>query len=449
VNGRILPFAPVALVLLAGGLSGCKQPTSVVPDTGLPPGELIGVGLAPRDPIARVGEQVPFFATAYFDNTLYEDITDQVTWTSTNDRVASIGSDGVALALAEGETQIVVTESSGRSSQVTMTVLGEATTVESIQVEPPSLSLGVGDNAQLSVRATYSDGTTGAVGSGCAWSSDDPGIASVNASAIVAGVSAGTVDVGVICEDGLRSAASVTVVDDPVQLGEPDLQVSFAEGIAIGSDLVWYAEIRNNGDANAGGFYVDVILDAAAPPVPGDAFDATSYVSGLAPGAVAPVTLELLDVPPGTYSSWVAVDLDAFVAESDESNNTWGAIPLTIAPQADGPDLVNVEAFAFSDPVGLITEYAVEITNQGDVATQAFWLDLYTDQPGPPDVCAIGQRYVNVPSLAPGATYEWFPIVNDAAPFGAPWNSWVFVDSCDDVEESDETNNLIAFSPIE
>ena len=176
----------------------------------------------------------------------------------------------------------------------------------------------------------------------------------------------------------------MTVVDDPVELGDPDLDVVFADAIVIGSDVLWFADIQNTGDAYSGGFYVDAILDSPSAPGPGSPFDATTYVSGLAPGAVTEVYLELYDVDPGSYDSWIAVDLDELVSEANEGNNTDGPLVLNVAAPALGPDLVNVEAFALTDTVGLITEYAVEITNQGDVATQDFWLDLYTDQRADP-----------------------------------------------------------------
>ncbi|MCB9678738.1 MAG: Ig-like domain-containing protein [Alphaproteobacteria bacterium] len=434
-------------LLLVVALAGCKGPVAPIDtDPGLPPREeLLGIGLAPRDPVARVGEQVPFFATAYYDNTEYEDITAQSSWISTDTRVATIGADGVALALAEGETEIVVQDGTGKSSKVKMTVIGETTTITGVSVTPASLNLHIGDTVQLSAVASYSDGSTGNLGSGCTWNTSNGAVASVDASALVSGVAAGTAMIGAACDGGLGGQATVTVVEEEVDLGQPDIAFTYADGIGIDTDVLWIVEVTNLGDAYAGGFFVDAFLDPSGTPVPGTPYDASTYVSGLAPGETAELYLEMYGAPEGTFSSWVGADFDGYVAESNESNNVSGPITIETSAALLGPDLVIVDAFALTD--GFITEYLIEIENQGDQTALDFWLDLYTDQVVAPGTCAIGDRYINIDTLAPGATYVWDPIVNDAQGV-TPWLSWVFVDSCDDADESDEFNNQSSFSPI-
>ncbi|MEZ4319647.1 MAG: CARDB domain-containing protein [Myxococcota bacterium] len=437
-------------LLLIVALTGCKGPiTPIDTDPQIRPREeLLGIGLAPRDPIARVGEQVPFFATAYYDNTEYEDITNTVMWVSTDPRVATIGANGVAVAVAEGETEIIVSNDTGTSSKVKLTVVGEGTTVTGVSVNPAMVSLHVGEGVQLSAVAMYSDGSTGNLGSGCTWNSSDPGRVSVTMSGQVSAIAAGTANVGVACDGGLGAQATVTVVEETVDLGEPDIAFTYADGFGIDTDVLWFVEVTNLGNAYASGFFVDAFLNSSGAPSPGASYDASTYVAGLAPGETAEIYLEMYDAPVGSWNSWLGADFDGYVDESNESNNTYGPIAIDTTPAAFGPDLVISDAFALVDATGGITEYLVEITNQGDQTAYDFWLDLYQDESLSPDECDIGTRYTNIGSLAPGATFTWEPIINDAQDDLFPWTSWVYVDSCNDVDEGDELNNRYSFQPL-
>jgi len=426
---------------------GCKGPLAPV-DTGsaVPPrGELLGIGLAPRDPLARVGDQVPFFATAYYDNTEYEDITAQVRWVTADERVATIGADGVAFAVGPGTTEIVAEEASGTSSSVTLTVLASASVLLEVEISPASVSVREGESFQLAAMGTYSDGSAGNVGAGCTWSSAEPAVATVDAVGLVVGQQAGVSNISAVCEAGLSSSATVDVVAADIDLGQAELAFSSVEGIGIDSDVLWIVEVTNYGDAYAGGFFVDAFLDPGGPPVPGDAYDASGFVSGLAPGESTEVFIELYDAPFGSWFSWLGLDFDNLVEELDEGNNIAGPVAIETSAAALGPDLEIVEAFAITD--GAITEYLVEIANSGDQVALDFWVDLYTDRPDAPGVCSLGDSFVNITELGPGESFVWDPVVSNAAAPGA-WNSWVYVDSCDDLDESDESDNQLNFSPI-
>ncbi|WP_166356069.1 gamma-glutamyltransferase [Phytoactinopolyspora limicola] len=85
--------------------------------------------------------------------------------------------------------------------------------VTAVQVEPESISLGVGVSAELTATAVYDDGAAVDVTQSADWASADDDVATVPAGGVVTGVSGGTVEVTATFED-VTGAATVTVDAD-------------------------------------------------------------------------------------------------------------------------------------------------------------------------------------------------------------------------------------------
>ncbi|HVC01888.1 MAG TPA: DUF3443 family protein [Steroidobacteraceae bacterium] len=86
-----------------------------------------------------------------------------------------------------------------------------AVTLVSIAAAPKSISLNVGATQVLSVTGTYSNGAMASVTTGLGFSSSATGVATVDASGVVAGVAPGTAQIDVTDGMGGFSAAPVTV----------------------------------------------------------------------------------------------------------------------------------------------------------------------------------------------------------------------------------------------
>jgi hypothetical protein len=82
----------------------------------------------------------------------------------------------------------------------------------------------------------------------------------------------------------------------------------------------------------------------------------------------------------------------------------------------------------------------MEITNRGDEAAAEFWLDLYFDRYSTPDVCEDGDLYGWVEYIGPGETLGFEAEIDDGPT--AWWDSALYVDTCDDIAEADESNNI-------
>ncbi|MBI5502017.1 MAG: Ig-like domain-containing protein [Deltaproteobacteria bacterium] len=84
--------------------------------------------------------------------------------------------------------------------------------VVSVALTPSAATIGVGDEQAFAARAIWTDGSTQNVTGTCVWSSDDPYVATVDATGVASGISPGTAEVSCTFE-GVSGAASLTVAD--------------------------------------------------------------------------------------------------------------------------------------------------------------------------------------------------------------------------------------------
>lgn len=133
-----------------------------------------------------------------------------ITWSSSNEDVASVSSSGKVLAVAPGSATITAT-SEGKSDQATITVIAP---VSSVVVSPDSISVIIGKTSALT--ATVKDANDNALsGRVVTWKSDNTSIATVDANGVVTAVSAGTTTVTATSE-GKSGSAKVVVTLAPV-----------------------------------------------------------------------------------------------------------------------------------------------------------------------------------------------------------------------------------------
>jgi hypothetical protein len=425
-----VPALPVLLIFAACRHGGDSDEGST------DHGELLGVGVIPRDPTIALGDTVQLEANAFWADTTHDDITGDVDWIAVDGRVASV-SGGLATGLAAGQSDIVATWTDGTSAKVLLTVLGEGTTIDDVRADPTSIELRVGDQVAIAVTASFSDGTTGDVAGTCSWSADDP-VASVT-SGVVEGVEVGTTTVRASC-DGHDLSVPVEVVDEDATLPEPDLRITDVDGLPFDYGVEFTAMVENRGDGYAGAFWVDIALDASGTPGPGDPTDGYTWVPGLAGGSSTPVYIDVYDVATGAHTAHAIADSEDDVAESDEGNNTSSPITIDLAGAAAQANLRIVAFEGLSD--GSYTYWTVEIENDGDDWSEACFVDLFPDEISDPQVGDDSSIYAYVPELAPGDSVTWEPETFDGPYYYGYWDSVVFVDSQGDVDESDETDNI-------
>ena len=109
------------------------------------------------------------------------DITSVVTWTSSAGSVATIstatGSQGVATALAPGQTTISATFG-GQVGSAILTVSNAS--LVSIALTPANATLSLGAGQQYIATGTFSDQSTAKITGQASWSSSDVSVAVIN-----------------------------------------------------------------------------------------------------------------------------------------------------------------------------------------------------------------------------------------------------------------------------
>jgi cysteine-rich repeat protein len=150
---------------------------------------LVSLELSPIDSSVALGFVWPFTATGTFSDSSVQDLTDQVTWSSSDETVATIDAVGVATTLAVGMTTIGA-DLAGVSEQTSLTVT-DATLV-SIQITPVDPSVALGVDEQFTATGTFSDTSTQDLTSMVTWASTDQTIATIDAAGLATTVATGT-----------------------------------------------------------------------------------------------------------------------------------------------------------------------------------------------------------------------------------------------------------------
>lgn len=132
-----------------------------------------------------------------------------VTYSSNNTSVATVNGSGLVTAIASGSATITVTTQDGaKTATAVITVNSSNVAVTSVSISPASVSLSVGATQQLTPTVLPSNATNKAV----SYTSNNTGVATVNGSGLVTGISNGTATITVTTADGNKtSTAAITV----------------------------------------------------------------------------------------------------------------------------------------------------------------------------------------------------------------------------------------------
>jgi 6-phosphogluconolactonase (cycloisomerase 2 family) len=175
---------------------------------------LISITITPDLSIAE-GTVVQLTATGNFSDGTTQDLTTQVSWTSSDETVAQVsnvpGTQGLVTGLSVGNVSIGATFD-GIEGSTTVTVSDAILT--SIEITPPDPSIGNGTTVQLTATGNFSDGTTEDLTTQVSWTSGNNGIAEVNNEAgsqgVVTGRSVGNTSISATL-NGIEGSTTVTV----------------------------------------------------------------------------------------------------------------------------------------------------------------------------------------------------------------------------------------------
>lgn len=173
----------ISAVLSTLGVSIDSEPEAV----------LQRISVAPTAAPVEVGMTQQFTAVGHYGEGMDRDITSAVTWKSSDTTVATINAAGLATGLSAGTTTITATLDGVQSDSAQLTV--SASTLASISVTPLDATIEQGETLQFKAEGTYTSGVKADLTSTVAWSSSNPGVASIDATGIATGVSVGAASI--------------------------------------------------------------------------------------------------------------------------------------------------------------------------------------------------------------------------------------------------------------
>lgn len=177
-----------------------------------PPPPVASVVVSPPSSSITVGQTAQLTATTL--DAQGSNLTNRtVTWSSTNNAVATVSSTGLVTAVTIGGPVTIIASSEGQDGSATVTVIPPP--VASVTVSPASPSLTPGAVVQLSPTTRDAAGNT-LTGRVVSWSSSNNGVATVSGGGLVTAVAVGGPVTITATSEGQAGTATVNVVTPTV-----------------------------------------------------------------------------------------------------------------------------------------------------------------------------------------------------------------------------------------
>jgi uncharacterized protein YjdB len=421
----VKPHQALIVLVCLSLFSGCGA-GSLGPGVGGPgpSRSLVSIAIAPANAALLLGTLQQFTATGTYSDHSSQDLTDSVTWSSSDISVASIAGGGLATALTLGS--VTVSAASGSVTGST-TVNVQSAVLSSITVRPVKKKIAPFTSQMFQAIGTYTDGSTHNVTGQVSWTSSNTAVASIGGSGRAKALTPGSTTI--IATLGSMSGSSTLDVSDATIVSisvtpsartiAPDTKLTFAAtGIfsdhttqVITSDCTWASDNHAVATVGAGGTATAIGAGTAN-------ISATfNGVSGMAPLNVSSATLSSISVTPasavlapttsancvatGTFSdgstqvitnivTWTSsapnvasVNSAGKVTAQSQGNVTitaqLGSLSANCAIVVDGSPLTSIQVSPQTASIPLQTELAFVATgtfadgNTQDLTTSVLW----------------------------------------------------------------------------
>jgi trimeric autotransporter adhesin len=181
---------------------------TIVNDDGVDVVTLSSIAVTPAGPTTMIkGSSVQFTATGSYSDGTTANVSSQVTWASSGPAVG-INAAGLATANSVGNSSVTATIGSVTSAGTAITV--SAATLRSIAVTPATATVAAGLTQQFVATGSYSDGTSAPIAT-ATWSTSSSESATVTASGLAKGLSAGEASITASVSGVSSPAATLTV----------------------------------------------------------------------------------------------------------------------------------------------------------------------------------------------------------------------------------------------
>lgn len=329
-------FLAAALVAGCGGGDQGRSPI-----LGLGAADLVSVAVSPVGDNVNIGASKQYVAVATYTDGSSRDVTAGAAWTSATPAVATVGAaNGLAVGVNAG-TAVIAAAFNGKSGNATLTV--NPATLSSIIVLPANTSIAAGTTQQFVAMGTFSNNTTRDISAVSTFASATPAVASINASGLALGVSAGTTVITATSGTISASTNLTVTVTPPVTLSSIALTPP-APSLQIGAALPLVVTATYSDNSTAVVTSASTYTSAASSNV---AVTNSGVISGVAAGTslitasyngmtattnatVVAATLSSIVVTPATASIPVT-GTQQFVATATYSDSSTGNVTASAA----------------------------------------------------------------------------------------------------------------------
>ena len=196
---------------ITAALSGIQGSTTTI----VTPAVLTSITITPPNPSIAKGTSMQLTATGTYSDGTTQDLTNQVSWTSSNGNVvvsATSTTQGLVTGVVVGSS-LLTARLDGIEGSTTVTVTPASLT--SITIAPTNPSIAKGTSVQLTATGSYTDGSTQNLTSQVSWTSGDNTIVQVSNAAgtngLVTGLGVGNTAITATFS-GTQGSTTVTVI---------------------------------------------------------------------------------------------------------------------------------------------------------------------------------------------------------------------------------------------
>lgn len=169
---------------------------------------LVSIDVTPGAATINANQTQQFQAIGHFFNGATADLTNSVTWNSSDTAVATISSSGLATGVSAGDTTITAQMDGIVSNNATLTVLNP---LLAIAITPATATITASGTQQYTATGTFTAGPPQNITNSVTWHSSDTTVATISATGLATAVAGGTTNITATSGIVLSNTAVLTV----------------------------------------------------------------------------------------------------------------------------------------------------------------------------------------------------------------------------------------------